>query len=255
MPRVERRGASYTPAVTSARVTHWSWLGRIGYEEAAALQVEVRDALARGEGPERLLLLEHPHVYTLGRNATANDVLASAEELAARGVEVAVTDRGGQVTYHGPGQLVGYPILDLSPDRRDLRRYVCDLQLTLVELLAGLGLSARGGVGERIGVWTGEEGAERKIASLGIHLSRWRTTHGFALNVSTDLQLFGGIVACGMPAVTMTSVAREKGSAPALAELAQPYVRAFAARFDRELVPDEEFAASRALAVPSAVPA
>jgi lipoyl(octanoyl) transferase len=230
------------------RATNWSWLGRIGYEEASALQIEVREALARGEGPERLLLLEHPHVYTLGRNATRSDVLASAEELAAKGVEVAVTDRGGQVTYHGPGQLVGYPILDLSPDRRDLRRYVCDLQLVLCSVLAGLGppgISAHGGVGERIGVWVGDAGAERKIASIGIHLSRWRTTHGFALNVATDLGLFGGIVACGLPEAQMTSIARESGpvrTAPELRELAERVVGVFATRFERDLVPDERFA-------------
>jgi len=227
------------------RATHWSWLGRIGYEEASALQLEVREALARGEGPERLLLLEHPHVYTLGRNATRGDVLASADELAARGVEVAVTDRGGQVTYHGPGQLVGYPILDLSPDRRDLRRYVRDLQEVLVGVLAGLDIEARGGEGERIGVWVGGEGEERKIASLGIHLARWRTTHGFALNAATDLAQFGGIVACGLPEVRMTSIAAERGSAPPLEELGAAVVREFASRFERRMTHDAEFAAAR----------
>jgi len=201
------------------------------YDEAFALQVAVREALASGEGPERLLLLEHPHVYTLGRNAAEGDVLAPREELERRGVQVVATDRGGQVTYHGPGQLVGYPILDLNPDRRDLRRYVCDLQTVLVESLGELGIAAEGGVGDRIGVWSGG----RKIASIGVHLSRWRTTHGFALNVATDLALFAGIMACGLPTVEMTSIARELGSAPALEEVADIVVRRFAVVFEREV--------------------
>jgi lipoyl(octanoyl) transferase len=218
-----------------ARKLHWSWLGRMPYDEAFRLQVAVRDALARGEGPERLLLLEHPHVYTLGRNATRDDVVASPAELAERGVEVTETDRGGQVTYHGPGQLVGYPIVDLNPDRRDLRRYVCDLQLALVRTLAAWGVEAAGGTGEKIGVWVGE----RKIASIGIHLARWRTTHGFALNVATDLALFGGIVACGLPNVEMTSMARETGSAPALRDVAERAAIEVAAGLERELVADD----------------
>jgi lipoyl(octanoyl) transferase len=217
------------------RTTRWSWLGRVGYADAARLQVEIRERLAAGEGPERLLLLEHPHVYTLGRNASATDVLLAEAELARRGVEVAITDRGGQVTYHGPGQLVGYPILDLSPDRRDLRRYVRDLQQVLVEVLGGYGIEACGGEGERIGVWTA---GGRKIASLGIHLARWRTTHGFALNVSTELGLFGGIVACGLPEVEMTSIERETGAAPPLDEVAARVVPVFARLFGRELVPE-----------------
>jgi lipoyl(octanoyl) transferase len=219
---------------TTARTTRWSWLGRVPYEDATRLQHEVRDELARGVGPERLLLLEHPHVYTLGRNATPGDVLAPTGELAARGVEIAVTDRGGQVTYHGPGQLVGYPILDLNPDRRDVRRYVRDLERVLIAVLADYGVVAEGGEGERIGVWT--DG--RKIASIGVHLSRWRTTHGFALNVATDLALFGGIVACGMPEVEMTSIARETGRSPALREVAERVVERFGPVFDRRLEPE-----------------
>ena len=223
---------------SAARRTHWSWLGRVGYEPAAALQRSVRDELARGEGPERLLLLEHDPVYTLGRNATPADVLLAPAELVARGVALVESDRGGQVTYHGPGQLVGYPILDLSPDRRDLRRYVRDLEECLVRTLDELGVAATAGEGERIGVWVGG----RKIASLGIHLARWRTTHGFALNLDPDLRLFGGIVACGMPEVTMTSLARELGAAPASEEVGRRFLPHFAAVFGRELVADPEFA-------------
>ncbi len=220
--------------MVTGRETHWSWLGRVPYAATAALQVELREALRRGEGPERLLLLEHEPVFSLGRNATPADVLWGEEELAARGLEVQPTDRGGQVTFHGPGQLVGYPILDLSPDRRDIRRYVRDLQHVLVRTLADFGVEAEGGEGDRTGVWVGA----RKIASIGIHLSRWRTTHGFALNVAPDLALFGGIVACGLPGVDMTSIAREAGVAPALEEIGARVVAHFAVVFERELVAD-----------------
>lgn len=198
--------------------------------------MELREALRRGEGPERLLLLEHPAVFSLGRNATTADVLWRADELAARGVEVQLSDRGGQVTFHGPGQLVGYPILDLSPDRRDIRCYVRDLQEVLVRTLADFGVAATGGEGERIGVWVGA----RKIASIGVHLSRWRTTHGFALNVAPDLEFFCGIVACGMPQVEVTSIARETGSTPALQQVGDRALVHFADLFDRELAADSE---------------
>lgn len=227
------------------RETRWTWLGRAAYGPTAALQREIRDALACGEGPERLLLLEHDPVYTLGRNASAADVLLPKGELARAGIEVAETDRGGQVTYHGPGQLVGYPILDLSPDRRDLRRYVRDLQEVLVAVLGDLGIAARGGEGGRIGVWVGE----RKIASIGVHLARWRTTHGFALNADPDLSRFGGIVPCGLPDVTMTSIARETGRAPRLAELAGSVVERFGERFDRRMVADPDFAPAPSVAL------
>lgn len=220
------------------RRTSWSFLGRVPYAATAALQVEVREALRRGEGPERLLLLEHEPVFSLGRNATVADVLWSASELAEHGVEVQPTDRGGQVTFHGPGQLVGYPILDLNPDRRDIRRYVRDLQEVLVRTLADFGVAATGGEGERIGVWTGA----RKIASIGVHLSRWRTTHGFALNVAPDLGLFGGIVACGMPSVEMTSIVRESGRSPTLEEVAARVREHFGAVFERDLVEDPTLA-------------
>jgi lipoyl(octanoyl) transferase len=228
--------------VSARRETRWSFLGRVPYAPTAELQVALREALARGEGPERLLLLEHDHVYTLGRNASEADVLLPAAERERRGVEVAVTDRGGQVTYHGPGQLVGYPILDLNPDRRDLRRYVGDLQEVLVRTLAEYGVTAAGGAGDRIGVWVGP----RKIASLGIHLARWRTTHGFALNVAPDLGFFGGIVPCGLAGVTMTSIARETGRTPGLADVARSVVRHFAAVFERELVEEAGPAATAA---------
>ena len=220
-------------SATPARPLHWDFLGRFPYAEALAVQHAVRDAVKRGEGPEHLLLLEHPHVYTLGRNADEGDVLAGPEWLRARGVEIAECDRGGQVTYHGPGQLVGYPIVNLSPDRRDIRRYVHDLQEVRGRTLADYGVTAEGREEQSlIGVWVGEE----KISSIGVHLSRWITTHGFALNVSTDLSYFAGIIPCGLNQVRMTSVERLLGMAPALPEVAATAARHFARIFDRELV-------------------
>ena len=228
------------------RRTSWSYLGRVPYGATAALQVELREALRRGEGPERLLLLEHEPVFSLGRNATVADILWSPAELAEHGVEVAPSDRGGQVTFHGPGQLVGYPILDLSPDRRDIRRYVRDLQEVLVRTLADFAVAAAGGEGERIGVWVGP----RKIASIGVHLSRWRTTHGFALNVAPELALFGGIVACGMPEIEMTSIAHETGVSPTLEEVAARVREHFGAVFARQLDADATLAL-RAIGAPA----
>lgn len=221
------------PDSAPRRPLHWEYLGRIPYAEAVEMQHAARAALKTGEGPERFLLLEHPHVYTLGRNASEEDVLAGPDWLAAMGVEVAECDRGGQVTYHGPGQLVGYPIVNLSPDRRDIRRYVRDLQEVLIRTLTEYGVAARPGEEQAfIGVWAGEA----KIASIGVHLSRWITTHGFALNVSTDLSYFTGIIPCGLHQVSMTSIERLVGAAPPLPEIAAVCARHFGRIFDRELI-------------------
>jgi lipoyl(octanoyl) transferase len=237
-------------AAAAARELRWSFLGRVPYRAAVALQEELRQGLrdaaaaeraAGGEGrrgapasrAEHLLLLEHPHVYTLGRNASAGDVLASAEWLERQGIEVVESDRGGQVTYHGPGQLVGYPILDLSPDRRDVRRYVRDLEEVLIRTLADYGIAAAVRPGAAlIGVWVGGE----KIAAIGVHLSRWITTHGFALNVATDLSLYAGIVPCGLRQEGVTSMARLLGAAPPLAEVAARLAGHFGDVFERRLV-------------------
>ena len=224
------------------RETRWSWLGRVGYAEAVDLQHAVRDTIRRGEGPERLLLLEHAPVFTLGRNAEAGDVRAGADWLRAHQVEVHESDRGGQVTFHGPGQLVGYPIVDLSPDRRDVRRYVQDLEEVLVRTLADHGVAARGRPSPHVGIWVGDA----KVASIGIHLSRWITTHGFALNVTTDLALFGGIVPCGMPEVRMTSIAALTGARPGLPEVAARLAGHFAAVFDRDSYPPRPRSSRRA---------
>jgi lipoyl(octanoyl) transferase len=207
------------------RCIRWSWLGQVPYAAGVALQETVRERVKRGEGDEHLLLLEHPPVYTLGRNASSVDVTAPAEWLALEGIETHASDRGGQVTYHGPGQLVGYPVLDLSPDRKDVRRYVDDLQEVMIRTLARFGVAARRKVGrENIGVWVDVPGTlagEGKIASIGVHLSRWVTTHGFALNVTTDLDHFRGIVACGLRGVTMASMESVAGVRPPLPDVAR----------------------------------
>jgi len=213
------------------RTLRWDFLGRVPYRHAVEQQHAIRDAVKKGEGLEHLLLLEHPHVYTLGRNATAADILAGPDWLTARGIEVAECDRGGQVTYHGPGQLVGYPIVNLSPDRRDVRRYVRDLQEVLIRTLADYGVTAEVRDGQAfIGVWAGDD----KIASIGVHLSRWITTHGFALNVTTDLSYFAGIIPCGLKGIGMTSIEKVTGKAPDLAEVAAVCAGHFTRIFDRE---------------------
>lgn len=212
------------------RVLEWSYLGRLDYRPAIALQEHRRERLRSGEAGEALLLLEHPHVYTLGRNANRDDILADVGWLRTRGVEVVECDRGGQVTYHGPGQLVGYPVLDLNPDRRDLRRYVRDLQEVLVRVLAEFGLSAEPrSKRSEIGVWV--EG--RKVASLGVHVRRWITTHGFALNVNTDLSYFASIVPCGLQGVEMTSVSELTGRTVPLEDLADLCAQHLAEVFHR----------------------
>ena len=219
------------------RRARWEVLGRVPYGEAEALQRALREEVKRGGGEDRLLLLEHPHVYTLGRNAVRGDVLASDEWLAARGIEIAECDRGGQVTYHGPGQLVGYPIVNLSPDRRDVRRYVRDLQAVLVRTLADFGVAAVPRAEQAfIGCWVGEE----KIASIGVHLSRWVTTHGFALNVTTDLSYFAGIVPCGLSGIGVTSIERLTGRRPALATVASRCAAHFGDVFGREMIGPRE---------------
>lgn len=214
------------------------WLGRVGYREAAGLQEDCARALKAAQGGgapavERLFLLEHPPVITLGRNARDADVLADADALSARGVGVERTNRGGQVTYHGPGQLVGYPILDLHPDRRDVGRYLRDLEEVLIRTLAHFGIAA-GRQAEGTGVWAG--GA--KVAALGVHLSRWVTTHGFALNVTTDLSHFGLIVPCGIRTRGVTSMARLLGRPVGLSEVVGPLVAEFGRRFERDMTTD-----------------
>ncbi len=213
-----------------ARVLQWRFLGTVAYEKGTLLQEALRRRLRDSEGPEAFILLEHPHVLTLGRNADRRDLIAGDDWLRAHGVATVESDRGGQVTYHGPGQLIGYPIVNLDPDRRDLRRYVHDLLEVLVRTLSDLGLEAHARHQQpEIGVWV----EQRKIASLGVHISRWITTHGFALNVSTDLAYFDAIVPCGLTGVRMASIESLTGVRHPLESVAEICVAHFLERFGR----------------------
>jgi lipoyl(octanoyl) transferase len=190
-----------------------SRLGAVAYADAWTLQTELHERRARGEIPDTLLLLEHPHVYTIGRRGDATDVLWKADALRERGVDVVETDRGGQVTYHGPGQLVGYPIIDLGPGA-DLVGYVRRLEDVLIGTLQRYGIAAGRDAGNT-GVWV-DNG---KIAAIGVRVTRGVTKHGFAINVSTDLSYFAGIVPCGITDKGVTSIAREIGEAPSMPDV------------------------------------
>ncbi|MGH2570816.1 MAG: lipoyl(octanoyl) transferase LipB, partial [bacterium] len=181
--------------------------------------------------PDQLLLLEHPPVVTLGRSATDGNVLASREALRARGIELHACGRGGDVTFHGPGQLVGYPILDLNPDRRDVRRYVRDLEEVLIRTLGDFGVGA-GRIPGLTGVWIGD----LKIAAIGVRIARWVTTHGFAWNVANDLDGFRVIVPCGISDRGVTSLSRVLGREVSLDEVKAPLVRRFGEVFARRPV-------------------
>jgi lipoyl(octanoyl) transferase len=216
------------------------WVERLGlvrYGEALAYQREVARARIAGSIPEDLLLLvEHPPVVTLGRSSKERNLLASPALLAERGVELFEVERGGDVTFHGPGQLVGYPIIDLKRHRRDLHWYLRRVEEALIHALEEFGIVAERNPGFT-GVWT----LGRKIASIGVHARDWVTWHGFALNVGTDLNYFDLIVPCGIEAVTMTSMARELGGVePPMREVEDAVVRAFAELFQlspREIGP------------------
>jgi lipoyl(octanoyl) transferase len=186
-------------------------LGRVPYREATELQETLRERVIAGELPDLMLLLEHEPVYTLGRRSGPGDLPLGEDWLRARGIDVVRTERGGKLTYHGPGQLVGYPIVHVG----DVMGYVRGMEHALVSALGEAGIEARGRSGEGrefTGAWTGD----RKIASIGVHLSRGVSTHGFAVNVDNDLAPFEWVVACGLPGVRMTSMAAE-GAAEGIA--------------------------------------
>jgi lipoyl(octanoyl) transferase len=209
-------------------------LGLIGYQEALDLQRELVERRKRGEVADQLLLLEHPDVITLGVR-TRNDrshVLESEASLAAQGVSLFETGRGGDVTYHGPGQLVGYPILDLKPDRCDVHRYVRDLEEVLIQAVAAFGITA-GRVPGLTGIWVDTPEGQAKLAAIGVRISRWITSHGFALNVNPNLSRFGLIVPCGITDKGVTSTERLLGRRLSMDEVADAVERAFAAVFDR----------------------
>ncbi|MBK5187418.1 MAG: lipoyl(octanoyl) transferase LipB [Gemmatimonadaceae bacterium] len=214
-----------TRALRPLDVVH---LGLVPYARALELQRAAARARISGElAHDVLLLLEHPPVVTLGRSAKAQHLVASPALLAARGVELFEAERGGDVTFHGPGQLVGYPIVNLRHHRQDLHWYLRQVEAVLMHALDAIGLPAERSEG-RTGVWTGG----RKIASIGVHARDWVTWHGFALNVSTDLSYFDLMVPCGLAGVTMTSVATELGAgAPELASVAKIVAQSFGTVF------------------------
>ena len=188
-----------------------------------------------GVVPDVLLFCEHPHVITLGRNGKREHLRAGPHLLSQMNVEFHLTDRGGDITYHGPGQLVGYPILDLADHRRDVRWYVDQLEEVMIRASADFGIVARRAEG-RHGIWVDAAGSEEKLAALGVHLSRWVTSHGFAYNAATDLRYFDLIVPCGIPDKRATSLERLLGRAVSTVEVRSVVTRHFGEVFDRSLL-------------------
>lgn len=233
------------------------WLGRIGYDAAHALQQRLVEGRIAGKNGDVLLLLEHDAVITLGRSAKADNVLADEGTRAEMGVSLAETGRGGDVTYHGPGQLVAYPIIDLKPDRCDVRRYINDLASVMIKLAGDHGIAAGTipGDSKLVGVWVdaaapGEWDTDRakeasigvpngaalgKIGAIGVRLSRWVTMHGFAFNVATDLSHFGLIVPCGIRELDVTSLARLGVAGVSVEDVAKASLRHFAELFDADV--------------------
>lgn len=210
-------------------------LGTVDYDAALALQNDLVERRRVGDIPDTLLLLQHPHVVTLGVRTRhgRSHIVATKDALAEKGVTVHETGRGGDVTYHGPGQLVGYPIFDLAPDRCDLHRYVRDVEEALIRALGVLGVTA-GRVAGLTGVWVGDE----KLAAIGVRVSRWITSHGFALNVTTNLDYFGLIVPCGITDRGVTSLARLLGREVPMPDVEQAVIGAFCDVFDLKAFPD-----------------
>jgi lipoyl(octanoyl) transferase len=214
--------------VTATAACELRDLGRVRYAEAFVLQQQFVERRKRGEIPDQLLIVEHPHVVTMGRNAHDENLLCAPELLDRAGIEFHRTDRGGDVTYHGPGQIVGYPIFDLREWKRDVVAYVRGVEQVLIDAMAEFGIAAGREAGAT-GVWT-EQG---KIAAIGVHISRWVTSHGFALNVATDLNYFRYIVPCGLtkPVTSMQALGCQADRDQVVAAVA----RSFARVFDREL--------------------
>jgi lipoyl(octanoyl) transferase len=203
------------------------------YGEALALQRSLVEDRRANRIPDTLLLVEHPHVLTLGVRGDGgrSHILATADALASRGVEVHETGRGGDITYHGPGQLVGYPIIDLKPDRCDVHRYVRDLEDVLIRTASDYGVAA-GRVEGLTGVWVGRE----KLAAIGVRIARWITSHGFAFNVSTDLDYFTLIVPCGVADRGVTSLTRLTGRPIDPVEVAERVTAHFSNVFDLKVL-------------------
>lgn len=244
-----RQGGEFSPVghavpltdFPSAKICQIRDLGRMGYAEAFELQRSLVEQRKRGEIPDQLLIVEHPHVVTMGRNGHDGNVLASPEVLLRSGIEFHRTDRGGDVTYHGPGQIVGYPIFDLREWKRDVIAYVRGIEQVIIDALGSFGIPSHRDPAAT-GVWTSlqpsrdREGAvvhPAKIAAIGVHISRWVTSHGFALNVDTDLNYFRYIVPCGLtkPVTSM----RELGSAASREQVIAALERTFGRVFERNM--------------------
>ncbi|RKZ09863.1 octanoyltransferase [bacterium] len=208
--------------------------GRVAYGDALRLQEELVAQRQRGEIDDTLLLLEHPRVLTLGRNTKTENLLLDEESLQARGYQVFSAGRGGDVTYHGPGQLVAYPVLLLEGTERDAHDYLRRLEQVLIDTLAEFDVQARQHP-PHTGVWVDHEGVPKKIAAIGVRLSRWVTSHGFALNVDCDLSDFEVIVPCGISEYGVTSIAELLGQAPALPELGDRVQEHFGRVFGRRM--------------------
>jgi lipoyl(octanoyl) transferase len=215
-------------------------LGRLRYAEGLELQARLVEDRVTGRIPDTLLLLEHEPVFTLGRNARRENVLFPADALRAQGFEVFETGRGGDVTYHGPGQVVGYPIIDLKPDRQDVHRYVRDLEEVMIRTCADFGVDAARIKG-CTGCWVGDA----KIGAIGVRLSRWVTSHGFAFNVNVDLKPFEMIVPCGIREKGVTSLERLLGRELELELVSDRLARAMLTVFSRELAAAPERTLSR----------
>jgi lipoyl(octanoyl) transferase len=209
-------------------------LHTVTYENGLAMQERLVALRQKGEIPDQLLLLEHPPVITIGRSGKLEHLLVDEEELRRQGIRFHETTRGGDITYHGPGQLVGYPLLHLGEGRRDIRKYVTAVEEVLIRVAADFGIEA-GRIDEQRGVWVGRE----KLAALGVRIARWTTSHGFALNVSTRLDHFRTITPCGLPGTGVTSLERLTGRSIPIEKVIPRVTHHFSDVFERELVPRE----------------
>lgn len=218
----------------------------LGYREALGLQRDLVRRRQRGEVPDLLLLTEHPPVFTLGTTSHREHLLVSEGQLRAAGAEVCPTERGGDVTFHGPGQLVVYPVLDLAAWKKDLHAYLRALESVVIAAAGEVGVPAirRAGL---TGVWCGAPGRERKLASIGVRVSRWVASHGAAVNVTTDLSWFSRIVPCGIQGCRVTSIAAETGRPLPLAKVADRMAAAFVREFGRREAPPPPGFVDRAL--------
>jgi len=209
--------------------------GLIAYGPACELQRRLVQARKAGTIPDVLLLCEHPHVITLGRNGKRQHLRAGDGVLGQMNVEFHPTDRGGDITYHGPGQIVGYPILDLTEHRRDVGWYVAQLEEVMLRATSDFGIAAKRVEGQH-GAWIDTPAGEEKLGALGVHLSRWVTSHGFAYNVSTELRYFDLIVPCGIAGKGVTSLERALGRAVSTEEARERLIAHFGSAFEREMV-------------------